>query len=201
MGFLEYTHGKSWIVALHSTGESGGEKDIITESAIAYLWARNIKPENCFSNRTKDTASWFKDFTGECLKPVTMGDSLYVVAHGNTTSVGPYTAEGLATCLHDRGLREVGLISIKACSVGQGKFVTDFRLAASGHDLHFGWIKAYCGTAYTVPSKEEGKKGSPHEKIKNDGEVLEGADRYRMLRGYGVFSDPDALEGRYARKK
>jgi hypothetical protein len=130
-----------------------------------------------------------------------MEDSLYIVAHGNTTSVGPYTAEELATCLYDRGLRNVGLISIKACSVGQGKFVTDFRQAASAEDLHFGWVKAYCGTAYTVPSKEKGKEGSPHEKIKNDGVMLEGADRYRMLRGYGAFSDPDALGGRYAKKK
>lgn len=72
-------------------------------------------------------------------------DKLLIFGHGNSDEMGPdhLSPQQLADQLSQWGLQNVGVISFKACEIGQGTFLEDFRKACEERNINVGWIKGY----------------------------------------------------------
>lgn len=167
--------GNIYIVNLHEKHIpfSKKSKDIIRESGTAYKKQHKLTKASCFTNRPSESDE-FTLLGKNSLSSVTMNDKLYICAHADTKEVGPYKAEKLAEKLYDWGLREVKLVSFKACEVGKGDFLSRFVEACRGK-IKVGWVKGYTGAAGTVTWK-----GKSREEITVGKEEVTGHDKRRL---------------------
>lgn len=161
--------GLDYMIVLNDPGTSGSSKNIISDSAMDYANERQIPLARRFSTRKRETSkkNWydlrpfnyngkFSPLAANCLKPVTIKDKLFIVAHADEEEVGPMSAMNLAGMLKSYGLSSVGLITFKACNVGTGGFLEDFVAATTRYGIIIGWVKGYRGSASTVHGKGGG---------------------------------------------
>ncbi|WP_158747377.1 hypothetical protein [Acidisphaera sp. L21] len=216
---------KGGTVGINKPAISRASKQVITDSAMSYASAKSIPLQNRFSTRRTETTDgdrikgWLPNFdlgkftplASHSLAGVTQDDKLFIFAHGNDYGVAYMAddfpmnasvenANALADLLRRSGLRSVGLITFRACFVGQNNFLRDFALALAGRSIKVGWLKGYKGTAATTA-----KPGGFTEEVELGGKVLTNAGptativnnpRYRIVRGPGgLFEGKDF--GRY----
>ena len=122
----------------------------------------------------------------KALRAVKYHDKLMIVAHGSVNKVADKTADELAQYLHeDCGLSEVGLITFKACYVGRGYFLHEFKNACILNNIKVGWLKGYRGATATVKNAGKPTERVRHETTKG---FKTGAKRYAILEGTHPFS-------------
>ncbi|MCB1921537.1 MAG: hypothetical protein KDJ28_16400 [Candidatus Competibacteraceae bacterium] len=183
----------TWIVVFQAAKDSASEKEIIWSSAKQYALKYHAPPAQCFANEDGG-GKMFTKLDGTPLKGVQGSDKLIIVAHGAvdhlTALKGFMSSTGavrLCRALFDAGLREVGLISFKACHIGQQNFLEDLIAEFTKNGILVGWLKGYMGAAATV-----GSRGKPTEQITiemhdEDGgahdEVLHGQRRWWIING------------------
>jgi hypothetical protein len=207
--------GKDYILCLDDPGTKKSEKDIITNSAMDYIFFRRIPLSRRFTTRKRDTKSqgllaWktpaeFLPLTATSFLFCDKHDKLFIVAHATSLDVGSNTAHQLADLLYQCSLREIGLITFKACRVGSGDFLEEFVKRAADRGTAIGWAKGYKGSAATdwAPAEdrwsakqvEEIKEQMPvedgnrkpvtdrHGNQVYEERVLEGKERLKIVRG------------------
>jgi hypothetical protein len=146
--------GKNWLISIQEHG-THHSKRIIKNAARDYVNHYHIPLRRCFSNRRKDyhhvfDPEGFLPLQADCLLNVKENDKLFIVAHANENVVGGFNAGELANQLHTWGLRNVGLVTFKACNVGTREFLQDFVNAAATKAIVIGWAKGYRGECKTL---------------------------------------------------
>src|SRR5690242_4361982 len=136
---------------------------IINESAETYREWEKVPPEQRWTNGKADEG-WhelYKDcFKKEKLAPPTLQDKVMIIAHGSTSHIGNdtddddatsgFSASDLAAKLAFWGAKEIGLLTFKACWIGDSWFLSTFVMKCPDHGLQIGWVKGYKGIANTV---------------------------------------------------
>jgi hypothetical protein len=118
---------------------------------------------------------------------------LIIVSHGNEWSINCWTPPELAQRLCEWGLRHVGLISIKSCQAGRGRYLDELAYGLACQSIGFGWLIGYRGfsrlegssleKAYEVTSNEDAI-------CRSFGVKLPDPLRIRILRGNVAVSNP-----------
>jgi hypothetical protein len=164
MGFLKHTLGQAYLLCIDEEGTKKRSKDIITNSALEYASKRNIPISRRFSTRRRDTRSprfrrWrearFSALQDSSFRPCTADDKLFVFGHADPESIGSISSDNvdgpraLANFLKQHGCTRIGLVTFKACEIGQGDFLDRFVVAAASAGVMIGWAKGYRGSAST----------------------------------------------------
>ncbi|WP_039056493.1 hypothetical protein [Enterobacter sp. Bisph1] len=80
---------------------------------------------------------------------LTLFSKLIIVAHGTHDTCGLYFPGLLAVYLNYLGVRKVGLISFKVCSIGEGLFLETFAHECIKYNIEFGWCLGYRGSVHS----------------------------------------------------
>jgi hypothetical protein len=197
MGSSKWTN--VYIVVLQKDGHEWVRRVPIYDSVSAYQAWYNVPKAKKFANTAGETET-YTALGSESLSPITLGDKLMIFAHGNEAKLGPFdSATDLCIQLRNWGLKEVGLITFKACLIGKGDFLEIFKLQCDASKV--GWLKGYCGSArtdyswgaYLLPSSllpvalSSKADQKPHEYVEDDSSWslfnMSGNSRYKIVRG------------------
>jgi hypothetical protein len=174
--------GNDYLINVHEINTSQKSKDIITRSAKKYIDYSHIPLNRRFTNREAEVGGdvKFTMVSGTSLQACNRTDKLFIFGHGDVKSVGAAESAGLmAWALKGWGLKEIGLVTFKACHVAEGNFLEDFvTKAAKQCGICIGWAKGYKGSSTTWL---DGQK-KPHETIDQNDNVL-GEDAYQEQGG------------------
>jgi hypothetical protein len=205
--------GQHYILSIDQRGTSRSEKDVIPDSAMDYISKYAIPLHHRFTTRKHEATpqgflGWQKPADFLYVSPTSFlrcnkRDKLLIFAHGSPSDVAGHSARVLAALLATWGLKEIGLITFKACSVGKENFLEDFLKYAAQHGAAIGWAKGYMGAAQTTlvpttggmkptevindlrPVMTQGAKvkRDKHGNVIEEIQVLEGRDRYKVVSG------------------
>lgn len=182
---------RDYLLLVHSSsrGTDEDKKDyaqIIKQSAQQYMRLKPLPPEHVFATVLWGTEikykGLFKRLEGNSLDDLNENDKLFIFAHSSSIKVGKLEPHNLAEKLQSAGLKKVGLITFKSCSVGIGDFLEKFVNELREREILIGFAKGYLGEAETVE-----REPAPllYEKITTPkGRELEGKNRYRMVGGH-----------------
>jgi hypothetical protein len=110
---------------------------------------------------------------------------LIIVSHANDCWINSWTPLELAERLKAWGLKEVGLMSFKACFVGQGNYLDELGGCLSGLGIRFGWLIAYRGSVELIGYS-----------FSDTHEVINAEDRFWRAFGWKM---PDSIRIRLVR--
>ena len=169
-------YGTTYLLNIHDKGIPFNKKakNIIRDSAMDYMAYYKLPKSQCFTNRPNETENLTIVGSGS-LAPLTINDRLLILAHADTTEVGPYGPKALAEKLQGWGLTAAKLITFKACEVGAGTYLDNFVAACSGK-ISVAWVKGYKGAAST----DKGFGGHPRELVEIEGVDVKGHDPRRV---------------------
>ena len=146
----------TWVLVFQAAKDTASEKETIWSSAKQYALKYRVPPAQCFANEDGGGKMFTKLDKGS-LKGLQGNDKLIIVAHGavdHLTALKSFMsttgAARLCRELFSAGLREVGLISFKACYIGQQNFLEDLVAEFTKNGMLVGWLKGYMGAAATV---------------------------------------------------
>lgn len=127
------------------------DRDVAVRSCISACKKRYEIPESHVIKITKYSRGLV---TGRELSGVSLHSKLIVISHGtknvlHTCFQGDINHFEFFELVLELGLKEVGVISFKACNIGKGNFLENFR-AELCHELEIGYLLAYKGPAVTV---------------------------------------------------
>ncbi len=147
----------------------------------------------CFTSspkRTADPKNKFTKLNGDCLHKFgapTFEDKLFIFAHADQDKVDVYGPKEMADALHGWGLKTIGLITFKACNVGSGNFLDDFKTAYSSTGIQAAWLKGYRGYSSTVMALAASGSTKMTENVRatddKSAELLLGDNRYKVVQG------------------
>jgi hypothetical protein len=110
---------------------------------------------------TRPIVGWTPPFS-RCLMNITMNDKLVIFAHGDAAEIfrEGYGPDDLAAELYNCGLRNVGIITFKGCSLGNENFLEYFRSACDNVKggippgrINVGFLKAYKGAVRFIDGR------------------------------------------------
>lgn len=79
---------------------------------------------------------------------LTISSKMIIVGHGAPNSCARYYPDRLAFFLRYLGVKNVGLISFKACHIGSAFFLENFAFECTKRGIQLGWCLGYKGTMY-----------------------------------------------------
>lgn len=123
----------------------------------ARIWKRRyrVPDERCFAYEADK--SGFVRTTPDCLNSsvCNIGTKLMIFAHGNTASIHRWRANALGELLYnDLGLRQAGLIALKACHVGRMNFLETLGEDLAERGAEVGWLIGYKSSSFTLITSE-----------------------------------------------
>jgi hypothetical protein len=134
---------------------------IIKAGAKVHRNERKIPLENCFNMADLPKS--------KALNSLDLNSRLTLHGHGDTGAFCSVDANGkvvessawkLGKFLHDSGLKEVGVLKIKACNIGEKQFLEKLVLSLNHHGVKVGYVSAPVGTYadIRIPMKIMGKR-------------------------------------------
>ena len=128
------TWAKNYVLVPDSDGR--GVKKLANAIAARY----GATSKTCFSDVPFDA---FQLATQDCAQSDT-GTKVMICGHGCKYGLnGKRGADNIAQYLDHLGVKTVGLISFKACDMGQSVFLADFAFALRDLQIPFGYLIAY----------------------------------------------------------
>ncbi|TGC20907.1 hypothetical protein [Escherichia sp. E1130] len=148
--------------------------DLLERHARSSRATRGIPQENFFADVAQDPLAHrrsapFNVIDGGSLSSLDKNSRLDVSAHGNrngpVAGLNNITAKELVDKLWDAGLREVGVLRVDACNVGNGAYLLQLKTALNAKGIRFGYIAAPNGLLMIAPEIKSGQNFIPSKGV------------------------------------